>query len=603
MPDKKLELSRRKILGTIGTVGTAGAAAGLGTSALFSDEESFDNNSVTAGTLDMTVDARVPDGAINDEWAGAVDFSEYNPETADGEPGAGVTLGDMKPGDWVLLCYEIEVQDNPACLGLKTENTANDENSVTEPEASREDDISGSLDNPNTSVTDSISGSDGEGELAQNLDVAVYDDFDDTTSINGDLSNAESALSNELLGGVTLQDVWDTFDTGDAIADETNSFDFYVLLELPTETGNEVQSDSVEWDFVFDAVQSRNTDDDPYGNACNPVWDDDCTPECPAPTNPDPGTDDFDVTVESIDDSGFPTVEATTRVDTTAGGNGDLVADDFSIDEKTVGGLGSGFCGQTIQNVTFGGQQEETFADVMFVMDTSSSMTFESGKFQSAKDGAVSLIGGDIDRTNDANADGFDSTVNVGLSEYESSATTPASLGTDQNTVEDEIDALVSSGSTDLGAGISAANDEFFTDPSNGDFSLGSNNRSGVPDFMIVLGNGDTSGGKPPADDAKNNGVTIFGIAYGSGASVADFEDISGEEPSDPDYQDFTFDADQDDITDIFDKIGEEIFGTYTIEYETANCEEDGNDRDVKVYVDDPDEGDADDIGSYTAPN
>lgn len=602
MTDDKLELTRRKILGSVGAVGAAGAAAGLGTSALFSDEESFESNSVTAGTLDMTVDARVPTGAINDEWAGAVGFDKYNPDQADGPPGVGVTLDDMKPGDWVLLCYEIEVQDNPACLGLKTENTANDENSVTEPEADTEADLSGSLANPNTSV-DTAANIDGEGELAQNLDVTVYDDFDGSDP-GGELSAAKTALSNELLGGVTLQDVWDTFDTGDAIADNTKSFDFYVLLELPRDTGNEVQSDSVEWNFVFDAVQSRNTDEDPYGNVCDPVWGDDCTPECPSPTNPDPGTDDFGVTIETIDKSAFPTVEVTTRVDTTAGGNGNILPDGkFSIDESTPNGIGTGFCGQTIESVTFGGQQQETLADVMFVIDTSGSMG--GTKIENAREGAISLVGGDTDTNNDATQGGFDPTVNVGLTEYDSSASTPAPLGTDQNTVENEMSQLSGFGGTDLGNGISTANEQFFTDPnaSPPDFSLGPNNRSNAPDFMIVLGNGDTSGGKAPADDAKNNGVTIFGIAYGDNASVSDFEDISGEEPSDPDYQDYTFDADTDDITNIFQQIGEEIFGTYTIEYETANCEEDGLDRNVEVYVDDPNEGDADATGSYVAPN
>ncbi|TKX55668.1 hypothetical protein EXE44_16090 [Halorubrum sp. SS7] len=81
MSNNNLELSRRKILGSVGAVGAAGAAAGLGTSALFSDEESFEDNSITAGTLDMTVDARVPDGAINDEWADAVDFDEYDSDS------------------------------------------------------------------------------------------------------------------------------------------------------------------------------------------------------------------------------------------------------------------------------------------------------------------------------------------------------------------------------------------------------------------------------------------------------------------------------------------------------------------------------------------
>jgi len=54
MPDE-FELSRRKALAALGTVGVASAGAGLGTSAFFSDQETFENNQLTAGTLDMGV--------------------------------------------------------------------------------------------------------------------------------------------------------------------------------------------------------------------------------------------------------------------------------------------------------------------------------------------------------------------------------------------------------------------------------------------------------------------------------------------------------------------------------------------------------------------
>ncbi|WP_340100077.1 vWA domain-containing protein [Salinibaculum salinum] len=56
MTDKGMELTRRKILASMGAVGAAGAVAGMGTSAYFSDEESFTNNSLTAGELDLKVD-------------------------------------------------------------------------------------------------------------------------------------------------------------------------------------------------------------------------------------------------------------------------------------------------------------------------------------------------------------------------------------------------------------------------------------------------------------------------------------------------------------------------------------------------------------------
>jgi len=50
------ELSRRKALAALGTIGVASAGAGLGTSAYFSDQETFENNQLTAGELDMKVD-------------------------------------------------------------------------------------------------------------------------------------------------------------------------------------------------------------------------------------------------------------------------------------------------------------------------------------------------------------------------------------------------------------------------------------------------------------------------------------------------------------------------------------------------------------------
>jgi predicted ribosomally synthesized peptide with SipW-like signal peptide len=56
MSDQNIELTRRKILGSVGAVGAAGAAAGLGTSALFSDTESFESNTLAAGELDLKVD-------------------------------------------------------------------------------------------------------------------------------------------------------------------------------------------------------------------------------------------------------------------------------------------------------------------------------------------------------------------------------------------------------------------------------------------------------------------------------------------------------------------------------------------------------------------
>jgi predicted ribosomally synthesized peptide with SipW-like signal peptide len=56
MTDDTIELTRRKVLASVGAVGAAGAIGGYGTSALFSDEEMFEDNTITAGTLDLKID-------------------------------------------------------------------------------------------------------------------------------------------------------------------------------------------------------------------------------------------------------------------------------------------------------------------------------------------------------------------------------------------------------------------------------------------------------------------------------------------------------------------------------------------------------------------
>ncbi|MFB6069131.1 MAG: SipW-dependent-type signal peptide-containing protein, partial [Halobacterium sp.] len=56
MKEKQFDLTRRRVLGGLGTIGIASAAAGLGTSAYFSDTETYTGNTLTAGSLDLKVD-------------------------------------------------------------------------------------------------------------------------------------------------------------------------------------------------------------------------------------------------------------------------------------------------------------------------------------------------------------------------------------------------------------------------------------------------------------------------------------------------------------------------------------------------------------------
>jgi predicted ribosomally synthesized peptide with SipW-like signal peptide len=54
---KEIELTRRKVLGSAAVVGVASAGAGAGTFAYFSDTESTEDNTVSAGTLDLTLNS------------------------------------------------------------------------------------------------------------------------------------------------------------------------------------------------------------------------------------------------------------------------------------------------------------------------------------------------------------------------------------------------------------------------------------------------------------------------------------------------------------------------------------------------------------------
>ena len=87
---EKYELSRRKALAALGTIGVAGAGAGMGTSALFTDEEDFNNNTLTAGELNLLVDY----------WTSQnTNTSTTDSGTQDGGVSALLELTDVKPGD------------------------------------------------------------------------------------------------------------------------------------------------------------------------------------------------------------------------------------------------------------------------------------------------------------------------------------------------------------------------------------------------------------------------------------------------------------------------------------------------------------------------
>jgi len=268
MNDDTIGLSRRKMLVGLGAVGVASAGAGLGTTAYFNDTESFDNNTLTAGELDLFVHVdysedqgsyaqySTPNGTYIDGNEVGETVEEGGIVLEQGQP-LSIQVSDLKPGDSGEGEFCFSVVDNDAYMWMCGALTANEENGQNEPEMSSGD--------TSTDV----------GELADAMQVTVSyctegDDDGGEEIISGSLADVMSALDN----GVPLSSDGDAdapianrpaFDGVDAAFDgndEPNVDDQCVCFEweVPFEVGNEIQSDSVEFDFEFYAVQSRHND-------------------------------------------------------------------------------------------------------------------------------------------------------------------------------------------------------------------------------------------------------------------------------------------------------------------------------------------------------
>jgi predicted ribosomally synthesized peptide with SipW-like signal peptide len=254
MTDYNIELTRRKILAGVGAIGAAGAGAGMGTSALFSDEESFTNNSITAGTLDMRVTATV-EGA-NEYWEERAEGGQDDDlaidgvgETADGEPVVGLSVDDVKPGDWAIICFEIEVESNPAFVQLTAENLESSENGIEEPEP----DIGES-----------------GGELEDEMLALLYRSFKGVQPSNNAnppysyLKNSSRITSPDSTVRTTYELLGNGYTLSTAagplveVGSGENAVRRYLLLHLPASVGNVVQGDSFSLDLVFRAEQVRN---------------------------------------------------------------------------------------------------------------------------------------------------------------------------------------------------------------------------------------------------------------------------------------------------------------------------------------------------------
>jgi predicted ribosomally synthesized peptide with SipW-like signal peptide len=326
----RFDLSRRKALAALGTIGAASAGAGLGTSAFFSDQETFQNNSLMAGTLDLGVgysahysdwssdedegvpnvrmwqgpagttgdsedlepdevglpsnaawliavsddtDDGTPDTSVAEQFLENTEYQSFNDgaldcvdgeanSQADDEDRPVIALDDVKPGDFGEVTFDFILCDNPGFVWLDGSLRSASENGLTEPEA----------DDPD------------EGPGVELLDVvraAIWID-DGNNFQNGDEQPLTVGSIGEVLGMLEEESLGTALN-GDILAEEgggatgaRNCFSAETVHSLafawwvPTDHGNEIQSDSMAFDLGLYAEQCRHNDgsgmnDEPVG--------------------------------------------------------------------------------------------------------------------------------------------------------------------------------------------------------------------------------------------------------------------------------------------------------------------------------------------------
>ncbi|MCG1003747.1 MULTISPECIES: SipW-dependent-type signal peptide-containing protein [Halobacterium] len=580
----RYRLSRRKVLAGLGGVGLASAGAGLGTSAYLNDTESFENSTITAGTLDLLVD-------YYSHWSqgmagsGQVQGTQNESGTVSGE------LSDVKPGDSGSLAFCPRIDGNPAYLWVCGELTANDENGQPEPE---------------TDVDDTTGP--GNGELAQHVtvdvdycsvDVAASEpegEFgpDDTTKIADVWEGSLAAFLSAIRNGVPLDGDGNS-DAGESGflapgdqecyaggADAENAC-LCIDWEVPTTVGNEIQSDSVGFDLEFHAEQCRNNDG--THNPCADGDDAECV-DCGFEPGPTDNAFSNLLSVGPDATSGFPAVDARVRVDTPAGNAGDLTASNFAVCE--------GGCAQTL-DVTF---DSGGIVDIVVVFDDTGSMSGEISTLQSE----VTSLTTDIE---DAGIDARYALVSFkDLEELDQDFTDASTFQTAVNglsasgggdTPEDNLDALaVATGNAAAQDGAGASLSAF---------------RSGAQRVVIDI----TDVGASPETDADtrfsqsdietfldDGNFSFYAVAPASvGSGSVSKRDIA-ENVDDGSWIDI-FDADFDTI--LNDVVGAITEPAYTLSYTTTDPATDGSSRSVDIQITDPDEGTLYESGSYTAPS
>lgn len=300
MSNKRIQMSRRKLLASIGTAGVGAASAGAGTLAYFTDRES-QSNELVAGEFDLKVDwqesynGEKVEAYPDSDGDGVQDLIRSRQQLVQQYPNASTAeieskfraqfantpdifqqnqrpplldFEDVKPGDSGEVTLSLHLFDNPGYIWMNGQLRSDVENKMTEPEQ-KDANESGTQNGTNP------------GELADQIQAVIWHDNGDNNrddeeqvewehapgsdeNIFLDRSEAQIAkgtlrsVFQQLEAGIPL-DRDPTTDTRDCFARSTTRHIGFKWW-LPGNVGNEVQTDSVTFDLGFYAEQCRHND-------------------------------------------------------------------------------------------------------------------------------------------------------------------------------------------------------------------------------------------------------------------------------------------------------------------------------------------------------
>ncbi|MFO7793514.1 MAG: TasA family protein [Candidatus Nanohaloarchaea archaeon] len=253
----------KHILASLIIIGLVGIGLGSTTMAMFNDTETSQGNQFTAGELDLKVD-----------WEESYNGEHVETQNLTNDPGAIFDFEDLKPGDHGEATISLHLEDNPGWIWMNLNQTSNWDNACTEPERKAEGQCGS------------------EGELDEELEFVIWaDDGDNVLQDDENVifeGTAQELEEQSTAEGLLLDGDTSTNETEPFAGEETG----YIGMKwnLPLETGNHIQGDSVSYDVEFYTEQRRHND-----NPDNPWDSENDTEEPEEPVNETPENEFYQV--------------------------------------------------------------------------------------------------------------------------------------------------------------------------------------------------------------------------------------------------------------------------------------------------------------------